>query len=67
MTKEEYLKKIEEAKKRAMPKPVAMAHSCAGCLFLEQDGLCSKFMNYPPLDFIEKENNCKEYIQDIPF
>lgn len=69
MTKEEYMGKILGAKYRAIApvSPLAIPHSCAGCLHLMLDGKCNHYNNYPPLEFIETVNDCWRYEEDIPF
>jgi hypothetical protein len=31
------------------------------------DGVCEEYNETPPLDFIEKENDCEHYAELIPF
>lgn len=67
MTKDEYKAAIKAAKDKAMPTPPAFPHSCAGCFHLKSEGFCSEVQDYPPLEFIEQENECGSWEPDIPF
>lgn len=67
MTKDEYKKAVADAKRRAWPEPPKVPRCCATCDYLTSEGRCAAFDSYPPLEFIEQENDCKEYIELLPF
>ena len=58
---------ILHAKKRQTPDPPPRRKCCATCEHLRNDGLCLEFDDYPPVEFIEQENECDQYEQDPPF
>ena len=67
MDKSEYMEHVKAAKHRQAPHSPRTPHCCATCEHLTAVGYCLAMMDYPPLDFIEQENECVEYSQDVPF
>lgn len=61
--KQEYIEQVEAARRRAIRTPKC----CATCENLKDDGLCSVHNMYPPLDKLEVELGCKQWIIYIPF
>lgn len=59
--------KIQEAKQRHIPPPPERRKCCATCDHLALSGYCRAFDAWPPLDFVEQENDCNEYEEDPPF
>lgn len=66
MSKEQYKKQIAQAKEDAWPQ-TAQIRGCATCENLTDEGQCSVLKEYPPLEFIVKDNSCDKYEQRIPF
>lgn len=58
---------VKAAKRRAMPEPMPDPHTCAACIFLNDSGYCTAVLDYPPVDFLEKNNDCEQYEQAPPF
>ena len=67
MSKSEYREKIAQLKANAFPKPPPPVRNCASCEHLDDDGMCEKMGEYPPLDFLTKQNECADYYEDLPF
>lgn len=67
MNKSEYREKIAQLKAEALPKPPPLVRSCASCEHLDDDGMCEMLGEYPPFDFLTKENECPDYYGWIPF
>ena len=58
---------IMEAKERQQPSRPPWRQCCAACDHLDDTGLCRQFDDRPPMDFIEQENDCAEFVECIPF
>lgn len=67
MDKNEYIELVKQAKHRQAPHSPRTPHCCATCERLTRVGYCLAMQDYPPLEFIEQENDCGEYLQDVPF
>jgi len=66
MDKQQYIAAVTKAKDNQRPKPVAIRQCCATCDLLSDTGECTVYGEYPPLDYLEAENECAEYVH-IPF
>ena len=60
-------KSILEAKNRQMPGAPTWLKCCATCEKLSDNGHCEAFDDYPPINYIEKENDCQEHGLALPF
>ena len=67
MDAKEHKSYILSAKDRQTSPLPKWRQCCATCEKLTDEGWCQAFEDYPPIDFIEQENNCGEYIDIIPF
>lgn len=68
MNKSEYREKIAKLKAEAFPtQPPPPVQNCASCEHLNNDGMCERLVEYPPLDFIPQQNECADYYEVIPF
>lgn len=66
MNKSEYKEKIAQLKAESFPPPLPV-QNCASCVYLDNYGMCEKFGEYPPLDFIAQKNECSYYEEVVPF
>lgn len=67
MDKSEYMEQVKAAKHRQAPHSPRTPHCCATCEHLTSVGYCLSVQDYPPFNFIEQENDCEHYLQDVPF
>lgn len=58
---------ILQAKERQGPQLRKLRQCCATCDRLTDSGYCEALDDTPPVDFIEKENDCDEYTEVVPF
>lgn len=63
MTEAEYRLAIREAKANAL----GVEGVCASCEWLMDDGLCSQYNQYPPLEDITRDFGCDRHLERIPF
>ena len=66
MNKQQYIEAVAKAKDNQKPKPQVVRQCCATCDLLDDTGMCTAFGEYPPLDYLEAENECAEHTY-IPF
>lgn len=66
MNKQQYTEAVAKAKANQKPKPQVIRQCCATCDLLSDTGECTVYGEYPPLEYIEAENECKEHLH-IPF
>ena len=57
---------IKEIKAKYRPVTHYPPDCCASCEYLSDDGRCQHH-GPVPLEFIEQENDCKEYLPRVPF
>lgn len=58
---------VSVAKDRQQNSITAWLKCCATCYHLDAFGYCDAFDDSPPINFLEKENDCKDYEKDISF
>jgi len=66
MDKQQYIEAVTKAKDNQRPKPQVIRQCCATCELLDDAGKCMHFGEYPPLGYLEAENECDEHTY-IPF
>lgn len=67
MNKQQYIEAVAKAKESQVPKPPTMRQCCATCELLSETGQCTEYGEWPPLDFLETENQCEHWQSFIPF
>ena len=60
-------KQVQQAKQRHLPPPPERRRCCATCDNLLDTGLCKAYQAWPPIHFIEQENDCEQYEETPPF
>ena len=58
---------VKQAMKNQCVSVPAIRRCCATCDYLTEEGVCTEYDATPPIEFLEKENDCPAYIDLIPF
>lgn len=58
---------VKQARMNQAPYPSSVRQCCATCEILTDDGYCPEHQATPPSEFLEQENECEYYAEQIPF